>query len=652
MFPRRFNVYQESVDDNDQTTTETPEDEAVQEGMFDAGFSNLRSKIAQSLGGKFKVTNVVKGMGGKDKFDITEQDADIDSTKTTVESTGTGAKVVSRGNGKFKCHFTNIPLSQALNKILALFEKPELLLEDALFDIRRFGGSMFMEDAEEEIPANAKGSIPEEGDFDAYKSQGEEAIKKMDDKNDESKDDELSSFGTDTSDVQNDFNPKDIETLNKLIAAESEAINDYFDGAKDAHDENLRRLYGDIGHEERFHLEQLLYAKSTLTGEKYEPRDPEVKSEYEELVAMGMDEETAASTAIDKTSLNDSGDDGDIEKLEQEAAIVETMLFHNEILLGICEQFIPNGYNAAYSKSIGVFVEAYIQEEMENVSQAPKEVKRIGNPVRLLSKALKASVNGLIRLSGVVRDAAQKTKFKNHWKKEWIKKHGVADLFKGGIHLYFYSDKFDRFDLDTPCQYIDLMYRITVQIGKECGIKVNGPRNQRTIKNPIRFKTAQEGIDKLNGAVLAKTKVVVTDSNKDALAKEFFGYTDEKINVKTTRGDGPAINESGNIYNRIDVLAVVTKAYCDISQEVLDKLIAFEGDVNSIYYKNRKAYNAAIEKMKTIVNKYSQFIKCMAHDLSSILKLDNGLLELTRQRDKVEQTGGTWTGRDIRANTK
>ncbi len=37
--------------------------------------------------------------------------------------------------------------------------------------------------------------------------------------------------------------------------------------------------------------------------EKYEPRDPEVKAQYEELMNGGMDEETAAYTAMDKRSM-------------------------------------------------------------------------------------------------------------------------------------------------------------------------------------------------------------------------------------------------------------------------------------------------------------------------------------------------------------
>lgn len=500
----------------------------------------------------------------------------------------------------------------------------------------RFNNSLFMEDGED--------TDDEDEDLDKTLSDLESSSD-----NDDSNDDniDISSFGSDISDVQNDYSQKDIEILNHLIAGESEAINDYFDGAKDSNDETLRRLYGDIGHEERFHLEQLLYAKSTLTGEKYEPRDPEVKKEYEELLAMGMDEETAASTAIDKQSMieHDDGDDSDMEEIEQEAAILETMLFHNEIITTFCEQFSHNKTDEA----ISVFIEAFFQEEMDNAASAPKEVKNIQSPVKLLAKGLKASINGLIRMSSIIRDSMTKSKLKNYRKMEWLKKNGIQGLFANGIHLYFYSDKLNKFDTETPARYVDLLYRLTKQIGENCGIRLTQAAQHKTITNAIRFNSISDGLNILKQVVLSKTKVVVNDKNKDMLEKEFFGYTNEKINVAVTHGNNDTtVRDSNNIYNRLEVLALLTKEYCKISDEVLENLMKFEGDANSIYYKNRQMYNRGYDGMKLIVSKYNEFIKAMAHDLKVIIRLDNGLLALTRERDTTEQSGGKWDGPDIR----
>lgn len=659
-----------STDDSSETPEIPEEPEVTQEGMFDAGFGNLRSRLADALKDKFKVTNVGPGgIGGNSKFEIMEPDAKFDSMKTTVESTGTGCKVVTRGGGKFKCNFMNIPLSQAFDKIKALFDKPELLLENALYNISRFDNRIYQEsdEDEDEIP-----ELPEELDINDDDTSTDDAKEESDttEKDDETKDDsddedsddkeqfltyeELDkNFGSDDSDVQNDYDPNDIEILNKLISGESEAINDYFDGSKDSKDENLRTLFSDIGHEERFHLEQLLYAKSQLTGEKYEPRDPQVKAEYEELINGGMDEESAAFTAMDKASMlgEDDGDDSDMEELEQESAIVYNMLYHNEVMTSICEQHVSNPINT--DNNIAVFVEGYIMESIDNVGSAPKSKTDIKSPFAILANGLKLAITGISKMSTVARDAMRRSNLKRTRRKEWLQNHGIGDLFKGGVHLYLWNDKTSQMDFDTPCKYVDFLYRLTKAIGESCGVKLTAAAQHKTIQNPIKFKTVDDGMYALSQVLFTKTKVVVTEENKAALQNEFFGYSDSKINVKVTHDDsGQAVNDSNNIYNKMEAMLLVIQRYTEISKAVLDELAKLEGDVNSVYYKNRPVYNKARTNMSKVINKYNQFISAIAADMTQIIKLNNGLLEMTRERDMTEQSGGKWEGPDVRVSPK
>ena len=643
-----------STDDSSETP-EIPEEpnldepEVTQEAMFDAGFGNLRSKIAQALDGKFKVTNVGKGMNGKDSFTISGHIDEIGDVRTTVTNTGTGCEVISRGDEGFKRNFANISLSAAFEKIKELFDHPQLLFAES-FNIGKLSVSRFYQEADEEESSDDEETLklPEMPDLDEDESD-EEAPES--DTTEEESPDGLEGFGMDTSDVQNEFDPKDIDALNKLIAAESEAINDYFDASKDTRDEDLRTLFSDIGHEERFHLEQLMYAKSKLTGEKYEPRDPEVKAEYEELMNGGMDEETAAYTAMDKRSMlgEDDGDDSDMEELEQESAFITDALYRNEIITSqLTSNIINNPHDI--SKELGIIVEAFYQEAIDNVSSAPKQYTKIDSPLALLTKGLKVAVNGLTRMSAIIRDSMRKDKLTRARKKEWIKKHGIMELFKGGIHLYLFDDNKNKLDLDTPCRYVDFLYRLTKAIGESCGVKLTAAAQHKTISNPIKFKNVDEGMYKLSQVIFNKTKVVVTDENKAALQNEFFGYSDEKVNVKVTHGTDQVVNDSGNIYNRLDACILITKKYAEISIAVLDEIKKLEGDVNSVYYKNRNTYNKAMKNIKLVVDKYTQFIGAMSHDLTELMKLDNGLLKMTRERDMTEQGGGKWEGPDIRVS--
>lgn len=508
-------------------------------------------------------------------------------------------------------------------------------------------------DPEDSNESNDEGTASDSGEDDkTVDNSVDNSTDSTDTEADIDSDERLKSFGKDTSDIQNEYNTKDVDILNKLIASESEAINDYFDGAKDCNNETLRRLYGDIGHEERFHLEQLLYAKSTLTGERYEPRDPDVKREYEELVKMGMDEETAASTAIDKTQINSAAEDISMDKLAQEAAFVENSLIQNNALTSYCFDIALNGrnsYNSSMTRPAMIIMEAFIQEEMTNVAQMPKEVKKIPSPFKLLYKGLKASINGLIKLSETCRDAGLRNRAKWHMKQEWIKKHGIKDLFKSGIYLFFYDDKSSRYDIDTPCIYVNLLYQLTKKIGEKMGIRLTKEAQHKNIKNAIQFSNIDEGMLKLKNAILNKTKVIVNDNNEDMLIREFFGYSDQKINVAVQyEGDKHATNPSANIYNRLDMLIKISKEYMAVSEEVLEQAGKLEGDMNSIFYKDRKTYNKYAEYLKTIVDKYGKYIACMAHDLKVIYSFDDGILKMTQDRDSITQSGGTWTGDDIR----
>ena len=120
--------------------------------------------------------------------------------------------------------------------------------------------------------------LPEEGDFETFKVSDEKLeeargpIEPQPDEHISANAVDLGTMGSDTSDHQNDYDPKDVELLLKLMASEADAMNEYLQAAKDTNNDTLRRLFADIGNEERFHMEQLLYAKCEETGEKYEPK--------------------------------------------------------------------------------------------------------------------------------------------------------------------------------------------------------------------------------------------------------------------------------------------------------------------------------------------------------------------------------------------
>ena len=733
-------------------------EEVTQESMFDSGFSNLRSGIANALKDtKYKVSNIVRGMLGKDMFTVSD-----DNTTTTIDSMGNGCRVVTRdGNGKMKVNFNNISLSEALRKLVELFKSPEHILEGAImeevvqeaFDTKAEAAKMLqrpevlkeiansiddrfksvcgslvkpteadlkenrdrawnqirnqrpeiilmmyapkyydelnkaemdamMEESRREAEEmrkkimerrnNVNESYVQEADEPSDDDTVEEAIEKENTPAEEPRTeetveedldmdfdfdfdaptstedaladsetpegDDLSTFGTDTSDVQNEYDPKEIEILNKLIAAEGEAINDYFDASKDSHDSNARRLYSDIGHEERFHMEQLLFQKAQFTGEKYEPRDPEVKKEYEELLQLGMDDATAMHAAIDKKAMENSGpsDEGMSEEiLEYSTDNILSMLHTTSILM---EAGMYAYYHRAdnTAKQYGIILEAYVvQEEVMNTAKAPKELKGTPNPFALLLKGFRAAVSALSTLTANIREKSEMNRINRNSRMEWLKKNGITGLFKSGKYFYFYNDTDNAFNMVIPVQYVDLLYRLSVDIGKKCGVTVTPQGYHGTIKNPIKYNSIEDGMNKIRSLNMTKTKVIVTDQNKDALVNEFFGYSDKKINVKVWNEEANrAIYESNNVYNKLMCFAMITGKYAQVTDQIMEVMKGLQGNMNSIYYKDRNAYNKYVGYMETIVKTYIKISQAATSDLSEMLSLDKeGVKDVTATRD-------------------
>ena len=611
--------------------------DVVTEGFFAAGFGNLRSRIADYLGEKFTVSHVKKPMASSEMFDI--KNSEIPDTIVKVEGTGTGVKITAKNGSDVERYGNNVPLSNAFNKLINIISN-------------LFPGQVVTEAAFERLPnLNGKSHPTKEGyhmgersieDFkflleSAKEDDDDEEYEKDDEKEDDEKEEleefDITSFGKDSSDVHNEYNEKEVETLNKLIAAENDAMNDYFEAGKNTDIEVLRRLYADIGAEERFHAEQLIYAKCVITGEKYEPRDPKVKEEYKELLEMGMDEDTALSTAFDKRSMAQDGDDegDDLSEEQQDAEVLEYAVSQfvaaEELLQNIDITKLPS-----MERSIETFVEAYVfQEAIDNVAPGASSAatannvqKKSGGPIKLLVKAFTTLIQFIRKLGQNLKMTIRRITTRMKRIHQFIKANGISGIFAKGVYLYFYNDKNCTY-MNSALQYIDMCDRLTGIIANN--VNMRGSWHSSNILpngvNPITFGNFDKGLDMLRGVVLTKTKVIVTQDNQGKLAELFFGYTGTPANLAT--------GESNNIFYKIKTISDATQAY-------LDKTEKFMGELQSAHDDPANAgrieqYNQAIKSMTIIKNSIQKFIKALVHDNNEVIKLNNGILEETKQKD-------------------
>jgi hypothetical protein len=263
----------------------------------------------------------------------------------------------------------------------------------------------------------------------------------------------------------------------------------------------------------------------------------------------------------------------------------------------------------------------------------------------MLIKGLKAAVNGLLSAVNTAKDASEASRIKRQRKLDWIKKNGITGLFKSGVSFYFYDGTTSTFDMTRPVQYVDMLYRLSIAIGKQCGVQPTQQGYHGTIKNPIKFSTIGDGMSMIKTLQMTKTKIIVTDENKDALTNEFFGYNDKKINVKVWNAEAnKAIYESNNIYNKLQLFGVITNQYLYVTLAILQVLEKMQGDMNSIYYKNRNLYNDAVNNMNIIVTTYRKLINATVSDLAEMQKFDKTVLDATHARDVAVQTGQKYEG--------
>lgn len=591
-------IYQESL----QFYNIQDEDEFIQEGRFeDIGFPNLRYQLTHCLDkNQFIVTPIMKPMGQDNtKFVI----RDVNTNRSiNVVTTSTGAVKVYeiKPDGEMVIYINNLVLSRARNKIMEILNvyATNSVAESAIDDV--------------DIDDDSK----EEDDTD---------IDDID-------------IGSDSKE-NNEYSEEELSALNKLISSESSAISEYFEAAKNTRKVVLSRLFTDIGDEERYHLEQLIYAKSELTGEEYKPSDPAIKREYEELLELGMDEETAMATAIDKSSLNeDDGDDSDIEELVEDISITESAISCHMQYANMLMEMMNESSDLSTNECCRCYAESYLMEFIDTVNTPTNNNPLTANPVKLLLRTFAYILKLIHSLANKLKTFISNMQKKSNRTNDWIKRHGILGLFEHGVYLYLYDDKNTSMNVDKMIiQYLDMLEAASKVICKEYRLNttiftdhINDALRQFNNGNPmfkrVQYSNVNTAISCINNVRMEKTKLVVTNANKDILETLFFNYTPMK------NADSKSLNTYNNLIAMLDIVSK-SASECNKFLSVLDNM---ERDTNSIYYKDRDRFNAVVKSMKQVVDGYDRLIKAITSDSNQYIKVNSGLLQRTRDRDDVD----------------
>ena len=497
--------------------------------------------------------------------------------------------------------------------------------------------------------------IPEEGDFESYKVSDEKLDvargpidRPQPDEEISVTDVDLGSFGKDTSDIQNEYDPKEVTILMKLMASEADAMNEYMDGAKETNVDVLRRLYADIANEERFHMEQLLYAKCELTGEKYVPKDPEVKSEYEELLKMGMDEETAMATAVDRCHIRGSIADDDTEErieIQEDITQMESVLRMFDIMYDHTSMVLESKSATPedVDRAMSVFTEACLmQEATYNATPAETEKSPLSKankfgPLQLLRDTLRFLIRALMTIIRKFVEFIKRIHNRSREIRRFVKQYGIKGLVSDKVRMYF-------IDLKQPeSMYINndvwFLLSLAVDTTNACAavLRRQGlsgftdvPKNPKLdIRNNI-----SRGVELLNGVQLIKSPMVIPDDNDEQqrIAAALFGYTlDTSTNTKYYGDDGKSVNT-------LNTMKIICDRWVKFMQNVLslsDSLSQLEQDKTSIYYTDRKKYDTAVKGLETVTKTCKAMISALQNDINVIIKLDNEAADISIKKTEA-----------------
>ena len=464
---------------------------------------------------------------------------------------------------------------------------------------------------------------------------------------------DLTGFGSDYhgDTPNNQYDMEEVNTLNELVASEASAMDEYNSAGKKSKLDQLQRLYADISNEERFHLEQLLYAKSLITGEKYIPRDPDVKNEYKELVALGMDEETAMTTAIDKIGLMPPP--ADAEEMMEYAQEVFDARDHLALMIQngqmIMEYMTDDGQldkeasltiQEAYAELADINHDIDIFQEAVANAQTTKPI----NPFVWLGQLIRKSYMAIIGFIKKLKVYVNKFKLFCSQKIGWIKAHGIKGLFGDGINLYFFDEKNTRVDFPNIASYMRLCLDLTIAICENCNVPVVGaePRFENLFGEykKMTFKSIEDGINKLKGILVAKSKLIVNDTNEDIMEALFFGVSVNRLsayNVSTNTRHTVSNNILGQYNAAMETAATVLK----FIENAMTNLENLEKQPTSVYYTDKSAvYDPCAKYMRIVVKYMQKMVNGLTADTEEIMKVNNGMMERTKAADELRDRTG------------
>ena len=443
----------------------------------------------------------------------------------------------------------------------------------------------------------------------------------------------------------NQYDPQEIAKVMEFVSDEAKSLSDYIEAAKTSKVDILQRLYSDIADEERYHMEQLLFAKAEITGEEYKPHDPDIRKEYEELLSMGMDEGSAMATAVDKFNLHVTtitpkddenlkiavADMGEaVEEMDRAFLYMDTI----NIIAEYCtDDYVLDKIHEIHSPQI-------FQEDV-NVSVG-NHYSVEPNPIRLLLQAFRAIHRLFQKIARFIHMLLAKNFARITKAIDYVKQHGIAAVFQHGVSLYLWNDKSSKYEIDPILYYTNCALWACQEVIKLTKMRGQYATQIMNIQQVFDLSGVQKSqYTKKVGVSMAyqylssidpiKTKIVVTPKNAQAVENEFFTslQVDDQYARQMRGTEITNIPQGGfkvspplqNVFNKLDRMFQVISTFSNLVQYFTGEFEDLQNDNASVFYTNKKMYNQCVDYLQGVSKGLNKMSKICSSDLSEMNNL-------------------------------
>jgi hypothetical protein len=365
-----------------------------------------------------------------------------------------------------------------------------------------------------------------------------------------------------------------------------------------------------------------------------------------------MDEDTAIITTMDKISIEKPMDDEEFEDLKEDVAQTESYLIQSEMFT---EMMLDTEVYSKLVQEYATEMDIYM-EDVLNTNTLPKREKYGVNPIRWMIEQFWKFIKFLRKLGKLIREHLARSRAKRNKIKAYISKYGIGAIFQKGYSFYTYNDHTGKFTLVDMIKTADLLYRTTMIIARNCGLRINERPPIDTARyslKPLPVNSAEQGEKFINGILLTKSRLNIVDNNEEYIINTLFGFTADdrnKLNryTKTLDASGNEVTNHEKLSNNFYNATLVTLDYITIAAqyagEVAKEIENLEGVPDSIYRRNYETWKKSVDQMKSVMKGFQRIINAMNHDINTMLKIDEYVIQLTNEHDAAQQSGQPYNG--------